>query len=88
MLDQGSTHGSFVNGARIERSALKDGDVLQLGSLVGLKMHFRATAGTRESTDHMTIVSELLSSFNELPPAAELLGASGDGRNWKAELVC
>ncbi|MGA2650209.1 MAG: SpoIIE family protein phosphatase [Terracidiphilus sp.] len=71
VLDQGSTHGSFVIGARIEQAALKDGDVLQLGSLVGLKLHFRSTAGKRESTEHMTIVSELLSSFHELTPAAD-----------------
>jgi len=72
VLDQGSTHGSFVNGARIERATLKDGDVLQLGSLVGLKLHFRSTAGSRESTDHhITMVSELLSSFHELAPAPE-----------------
>lgn len=72
VLDQSSTHGSFVNGARIEKAALKDGDVLQLGSLVGLKLHFRSTAGTREHPEHhMTIVSELLSSFNELTPAAD-----------------
>jgi len=72
MLDQGSTHGTFVNGARIERATLKDGDVLQLGSLAGLKLLFRSTAGSRESTDHhLTIVSELLSSFHELTPAAD-----------------
>jgi len=71
VLDQGSTHGSFVNGARIEKAALKDGDVLQLGSLVGLKVHFRSTSGKRESTDHKTIVSELLSSFHELTPVPD-----------------
>ena len=72
VLDQGSTHGSFLNGERIEKTALKDGDVLQLGSLVALKLHFRSTAGTRNSTDpHHTMVSELLSSFHELTPAAD-----------------
>jgi serine phosphatase RsbU (regulator of sigma subunit) len=68
VVDQGSTHGTFLNGERIEHSALKNGDVLQLGSLVGSKLRFQSTTGQKENTDHLTVVSELLSSFHELTP--------------------
>jgi serine phosphatase RsbU (regulator of sigma subunit) len=71
VVDQGSTHGTFLNGERIEHSALKNGDVLQLGSLVGSKLKFQSTTGQKESIDHLTIVSELLSSFHELTPATD-----------------
>jgi phosphoserine phosphatase RsbU/P len=71
IVDQGSTHGSYVNGERINRADLKDGDALHMGSLVGTKLCFQSTSGSKESTDHLTIVSELLSSLRELTPCAD-----------------
>jgi serine phosphatase RsbU (regulator of sigma subunit) len=71
IVDQGSTHGSYVNGERVNRAELKDGDALHLGSLVGTKLRFQSTSGSKESTDHLTIVSELLSSLHELTPCAD-----------------
>jgi serine phosphatase RsbU (regulator of sigma subunit) len=70
VVDQASTHGTFVNGTRIERATLKHGDSLQLGSLMGPKLRFQATAGATEDTDHVSVVSELLSSFPEKTPSA------------------
>src|SRR5579864_9490652 len=32
--DRGSTHGTFVNGARIERADLRDGDEVQVGHVL------------------------------------------------------
>jgi phosphoserine phosphatase RsbU/P len=71
VVDQGSTHGTYLNGERIAQATLKDGDVLHLGSLVGSKLRFQLTAGAKENTDHLTVVSELLSSLHDLTPCAD-----------------
>lgn len=71
VVDQSSTHGTYVNGERIDRATLKDGDALQLGSVVGSKLRFRLSANSKETTDHHSVVSELLSSFHDLTPCAD-----------------
>jgi serine phosphatase RsbU (regulator of sigma subunit) len=40
VVDQKSTHGTFLNGVRVERAVLAPGDVLQMGSLHGPKLRF------------------------------------------------
>jgi sigma-B regulation protein RsbU (phosphoserine phosphatase) len=35
IVDRNSSHGTFLNGVRIDRAPLKPGDILQLGSLGG-----------------------------------------------------
>lgn len=71
VVDQASTHGTFVNGVRTERAALKHGDSLQLGSLTGPKLRFQTTSEQTEDTDHVSVVSELLSSFPEKTSSAD-----------------
>jgi phosphoserine phosphatase RsbU/P len=66
VIDQSSTHGTFLNARRIERALLSFEDVLQMGSLTGPQLRFHLREG-----DSATIrlsqsrVSELLSSLSE-----------------------
>ncbi len=66
VLDQSSTHGTFLNARRIERAILNFEDVLQMGSLTGPKLRFHLKEG-----DSATIrlsqsrVSDLLYSLSE-----------------------
>jgi serine phosphatase RsbU (regulator of sigma subunit) len=41
VVDKGSTHGTFLNSVRVQRAVLNSGDLLQLGSLNGQKLHFQ-----------------------------------------------
>jgi len=67
VVDQKSTHGTFLNGVRVERTVLAPGDVLQIGSLHGPKLRFHspktdpASIGTGQST-----FGNLLSSMEEI----------------------
>ncbi len=69
VADQRSTHGTFVNGVRIERAVLKAGDLLQLGSLnaPGLRL-MKDEASTPA---HGSSVSHLLASLSELRTSVE-----------------
>lgn len=60
VIDQKSTHGTFLNGNRIERAELNSGDELQLGSLNGMAIHFH------QQSDEETATSGIRSSFGEL----------------------
>jgi serine phosphatase RsbU (regulator of sigma subunit)/pSer/pThr/pTyr-binding forkhead associated (FHA) protein len=60
VIDQNSTHGTFLNGRRTERAELHSGDELQLGSLNGVALHFRLRS------DEETATSVIRSSFGEL----------------------
>jgi serine phosphatase RsbU (regulator of sigma subunit) len=60
VIDQNSTHGTFLNGNRVERAELHSGDELQLGSLKGVALHFH------ESSSEATTISAVPSSFGEL----------------------
>src|ERR1035438_8094880 len=44
VVDQKSTHGTFLNGMRVERAVLAPGDQLQMGSLHGPKLRFHSPA--------------------------------------------
>ena len=86
ILDQNSTHGTFVNSTRITRATLAAGDILQLGSLRGVKLRFEArtielTSGPLDPTTFKT----LLHSFHELQaPRPETRPATRDMEqlNW------
>jgi serine phosphatase RsbU (regulator of sigma subunit) len=69
VVDQQSTHGTFLNGARIQQGVLKPGDLLQLGSLNAPRIQFQRD-GT-PTHPHRSSVDELLSSLSELRPAGE-----------------
>jgi len=80
VVDQNSTHGTYVNSTRVQQAALQPGDILQLGSLTAKKLLFLVQQGD-SSTIRMprSSVNTLLSSLyeiQELPhanrPAREL----------------
>jgi phosphoserine phosphatase RsbU/P len=65
LIDQNSSHGTYVNGKRIERAKLRSGDSLQFGSVEAACFRFRlpetgSTSGVR--------ANELLSALSEFDP--------------------
>jgi phosphoserine phosphatase RsbU/P len=61
VVDLNSSHGTFLNGVRVQHAGLKSGDLLQLGSLEGPGVHFRWPA------KHHSMVTDLLSSITKFP---------------------
>ena len=51
VVDQNSTHGTFLNSKRVERAVLKFGDVLQMGSLKGPQLRFQLRQYTQTTSD-------------------------------------
>ncbi|MGD0629650.1 MAG: SpoIIE family protein phosphatase [Terracidiphilus sp.] len=64
VVDQKSTHGTFLNGVRVERAELKPGDQLQMGSLHGPKLRFHSPRADQApvSAGHSTF-GDLISSM-------------------------
>jgi len=67
VIDQKSTHGTFLNGSRVERAQLHPGDELQLGSPQGISLYFhlRSEENTATSAVHSSF-GELLASMRHL----------------------
>ncbi len=82
VVDRNSSHGTFLNGVRVQRAALKAGDLLQMGSLDGPRLVFHDEgAGDHEPGAHPSTVSSMLSSISkhsladqEQPAAAREMG--------------
>ncbi|MGB6726068.1 MAG: SpoIIE family protein phosphatase [Terracidiphilus sp.] len=78
VIDQNSTHGTYVNGNRVERAELLPGDELHLGSLKGVPLHFHHRSDETAEGPFRSSYGELLASFRRLrekhgeksPPAA------------------
>jgi serine phosphatase RsbU (regulator of sigma subunit) len=68
VVDRNSSHGTYLNGVRVQRAPLNPGDLLQLGSLEGpeLQFHF-PVVNQGESTSQHTMVSSLRFSVNDFP---------------------
>ena len=86
VVDRNSTHGTFLNGTRVQRAELKHGDILQLGSMDGLRIHFQLEIGSGldAGPDHNS-VSGLLSSMASLAPSSQLNSLEGsqiERLNW------
>jgi serine phosphatase RsbU (regulator of sigma subunit) len=82
--DRDSSHGTFLNGERVQRAVLKSGDLLQMGSLEAppLQCNFEPA---RAPAPQRNLVTSLLSSITEfpLPGDARLPGARGmEQLNW------
>ncbi|MDE3187946.1 MAG: SpoIIE family protein phosphatase [Acidobacteriota bacterium] len=72
VVDRNSTHGTFLNGTRVQRADLKHGDVLQLGSLEGSRIHFQLDTGSGlDASSGHNSVSGLLSSMTLLAPPSQ-----------------
>ena len=86
VIDQNSTHGTFLNSVRVSRSVLRFEDVLQLGSLQGTRLRFHLRSKDATDTDFLhSAASELLSSLSQLRlPASELRPAAREMEklNW------
>ena len=86
VIDQNSTHGTFLNSVRIIRSALKFGDLLQMGSLHGPRLRFHLKQDDTTTSDLLqSRANDLLYSLSELrPPADELRPAAREMEklNW------
>jgi len=67
VVDRNSSHGTFLNGARVERAELKHGDVLQLGSAGGSSLQFRfESSALQDAEARQDSVSGLLTSITSL----------------------
>ncbi len=68
IVDRNSSHGTFLNGTRVQSAPLNPGDVVQLGSLEGpqLEFHFQV-ASQSESIPQRTTISSLRLSVNDFP---------------------
>jgi phosphoserine phosphatase RsbU/P len=63
VVDQKSSHGTFLNGVRIERAMLAPGDMLQFGSLSAPRLRFELGAA-REDSSHSSLADDLLSALS------------------------
>jgi pSer/pThr/pTyr-binding forkhead associated (FHA) protein len=62
LVDQGSTHGTWLNGLRVNRALLRPGDVIQFGSPGAPKARFEsgpAQASSSLADELVTVVSQL-----------------------------
>jgi len=72
VVDQNSSHGTFLNGARVQRAVLKPGDLLQLGSLEGPSLRFQSEPAPERPPGKQSILSTgLLSAIIEFPHSDE-----------------
>ena len=77
LIDQNSSHGTFVNGQRVQRAQLKSGDSLQFGSLNAACFRFRipdfeSQSGTR-AADLLSALSVFAPTDKNIPqPAREI----------------
>lgn len=69
IVDQNSTHGTYVNEIRVEQATLNAGDILQFGSLKGIRVVFHADPLDATESHSFHGSGSLLSSFGKLSHA-------------------
>jgi sigma-B regulation protein RsbU (phosphoserine phosphatase) len=67
LADQNSSHGTFLNGQRIEQAKLRSGDTLQFGSLNAATFRFLQPSEITDSSSS-GVASELLSALSVFAP--------------------
>jgi serine phosphatase RsbU (regulator of sigma subunit) len=67
LVDQASTHGTYLNGSRVSHALLRLGDVLQFGSPRALKVRFQA--GTADAG--VSLAADLLSAVSSFSTRTE-----------------
>src|SRR5579859_2396456 len=77
LIDQNSSHGTFLNGQRVQRAQLKSGDSLQFGSLNAVCFRFRVpeadTFSGSRATDLLSALSVFAPTEKNIPqPAREI----------------
>jgi DNA-binding NtrC family response regulator len=98
--DAGSRNGSYVNGKRVTRAALQDGDFIELGSVflryraglssspaatVDLDLHASATTGFHTLVPPLADELDALARVARTPITVLLLGESGTGKEVLAQ---
>lgn len=68
LIDQNSSHGTFVNGKRVESAHLRSGDVVQFGSLNAASFRFLLPASVGGESSSMGRAAELLSVLSVFAP--------------------
>ena len=63
--DLDSSHGTYLNGSRIQSALLRSGDVVQFGSPGAMKVRFHAFASDAEPF-HLAIASDLLTTLGQI----------------------
>jgi sigma-B regulation protein RsbU (phosphoserine phosphatase) len=63
--DLSSSHGTYVNGARIQSALLRSGDVLQFGSPGAMKVRFQVFASEAERI-HLSLANDLLTTLGQI----------------------
>jgi phosphoserine phosphatase RsbU/P len=77
LIDQNSSHGTFLNGERVQRAELKGGDSIQFGSLNAACFRFRLpesdTLSGARATDLLSALSVFAPTDKNIPqPAREI----------------
>ena len=67
IVDQNSSHGTFLNGNRVERARLRSGDTLQFGSLNAACFRFMLPSSSSDSRSS-GIASDLLNALSVFAP--------------------
>jgi serine phosphatase RsbU (regulator of sigma subunit) len=71
VVDKSSTHGTFVNSVRVQQAVLSSGDLLQLGSLNGQKLHFQLSPAEEKAFhDPPSAIRDLLGTIHEFSTAS------------------
>ena len=65
LIDSGSRTGTFVNGLRIERHALRDNDLIRLGSSKYAEFRFRSDGSKPDSAPELSTLLSRMSSPNQ-----------------------
>ncbi len=76
IVDQASTHGTFLNGNRIDRASLVPDDVLQFGSLKAPRLGFELQLA-KEPGARATEANDLLATLSGLRPQSAGEGSGG-----------
>ena len=63
--DLDSSHGTYLNGGRVQSAVLRSGDVIQFGSPGAMKVRFHAFASDAEPF-HLAIASDLLTTLGQI----------------------
>jgi phosphoserine phosphatase RsbU/P len=63
--DLASSHGTYVNGTRVQNALLRSGDVLQFGSPGAMKLRFHVFATNTEPL-HLTLANDLLTTLGQI----------------------
>ncbi len=64
IVDRNSTHGTFLNGRRVQRALLQPDDVVQLGSLQAPEMRFSLEVSRAAEKVQQTAMSDLLQTLH------------------------